>query len=105
MIGKMIGSGITALVAILFIVLGIMIWKKERIELLHEYHMKRVPPKDKAPFCTLSGIGILIIGISLLLTAIILWITDSALSFILFAIGFAVGLTMLIMAGLKYNRN
>ena len=104
MIGKLIGSGVTGLVGILFIVLGVIIWRKERIELFHEYHIKNVTSKDKKPFCALSGIGILVIGISLLITAVVLWLTDSALSFILFAIGSAVGLTMLIMAGVKYNK-
>jgi formate/nitrite transporter FocA (FNT family) len=44
------------------------------------------------------------IGIGLLLTAIIIGITDSALSFIAFALGFGVGLALLIYAGAKYNR-
>lgn len=44
------------------------------------------------------------IGIGLLLTAIIIGITDSALSFIAFALGFVVGLALLIYAGAKYNR-
>lgn len=44
------------------------------------------------------------IGIGILLTAIIIGITDSALSFIAFALGFGVGLALLIYAGAKYNR-
>ena len=44
------------------------------------------------------------IGIGLLLTAIIIGITDSALSFIAFALGFVVGLALLIYSGAKYNR-
>lgn len=44
------------------------------------------------------------IGISLLLTAVILAITDSAWSFIAFAIGFVIGVGMQIHAGSKYNR-
>ena len=39
------------------------------------------------------------IGIGLLLTAIIIGITDSALSFIAFALGFGVGLALLNYAG------
>ena len=51
----------------------------------------------------METIGIAI-GIGLLITAVIIGITDSAFSFIAFALGFAVGLALLIYAGLKYNR-
>ena len=42
--------------------------------------------------------------VGLLVTAIIIGITDSALGFIAFALGFFVGLALLIYAGAKYNR-
>ena len=100
----MIGAVIVSLIGIVFVVLGFLIWKKERISLLHDYHYDQVPESDKKAFCKLSGIGILIIGISLLLTAVILAITDSAWSFIAFAIGFVIGVGMQIHAGSKYNR-
>ena len=43
------------------------------------------------------------IGISLLGTGIVIGVTDSVWSFIVFAIGFVIGLAMLIYAGLRYN--
>ena len=56
---------------------------------------------DKKAFCTLSGLGVVIIGISLLLTAIIFVVTASALSFLLFAAGFVCRLMILVYAGKK----
>lgn len=100
----MIGSIIVGLIGIVFIILGYFIWKKEKISLLHDYHYNRVSAEDKKAFCTLSGIGVLLIGIGLVITAIIIGITDSPWSFIAFAIGFVVGLVMLIYAGARYNR-
>lgn len=47
---------------------------------------------------------VVMIGIGLLITAIIIGITNSPLSFIAFAIGFIFGLALLIYAGVKYNR-
>ena len=44
------------------------------------------------------------IGVGLLITAMILGLTDSAYSFLAFAAGFAGGLVLLIRAGAKYNR-
>lgn len=96
-----IGIGVLALV---FIYLGWLMWKKEKITLLHSYHYDKVAPGDKKIFCKISGWGVSIIGIGLLATAIIIGITDSALGFIAFAVGFVAGLALLIYAGAKYNR-
>ena len=95
-----IGIGVPALI---FIYLGWLIWKKEKITLLHSYHYDKVSPSNKKLFCKISGWGVLLIGIGLLVTAIMIGITDSALSFIAFALGFVVGLVLLIYAGVKYN--
>ena len=100
----MIGTIIISLIGIICIILGYLMWKKEKISLLHSYHYDKVSEEDKKAFCAISGIGILFIGIGLLVTGIIIGITDSALSFIAFAVGFVVGLVMLIYAGARYNR-
>ena len=101
---KMIwGTMIVGLVGIICVILGCLIWKKEKISLLHDYHYDKVSETDKKAFCTLSGLGIISVGTGLLITALILGITDSLLSFIAFAIGFVIGLALLIYAGNKYN--
>lgn len=83
--------------------LGLLLWKKEKIGLLHDYHHDKVSEADKPAFCTLSGIGMLVIGIGLLVTAVLLAVTDHPASFLAFAAGFAAGLGLLIYAGKKYN--
>ena len=100
----MIGSIITGLIGIVFCAVGYLIWKKEKISLLHDYHYDKVAPEDKKAFCTLSGWGVLSIGIGLLITAVIIGLTDSAWSFLAFAAGIAAGLALLVYAGKKYNR-
>ena len=72
--------------------------------MIHSYHYDKVSPVDKKIFCKISGWGVIFIGIGLLVTAIIIGITDSALSFIAFVLGFVVGVVLLIYAGVKYNR-
>ena len=99
-----LGATITGAVGILCLVLGYLIWIKEKITLLHNYHYSRVKEDDKKAFCRLSGIGVIAVGIGALVSAVLILITDSALSFIGFGIGFAVGIAMLIYAGRKYNR-
>ena len=51
----MIVAMIVALMGIVFIVLGYLLWKKERISLLHEYHYDKVSKEDKKIFCAISG--------------------------------------------------
>lgn len=92
-------------VGLLAVILGCLIWKKEMISLLHDYHYENVSEEDKRAFCTLSGIGVITVGIGLLISGVLLAFTDSALSFIAFAIGFAIGLALLIYSGAKYNKN
>ena len=100
----MLGSIIFGLVAIILIILGYLIWKKEKISLLHDYHYDKVSEEDKKAFCTVSGIGVLVIGVGILITAILTAITYSMWSYIAFVIGFVAGLVMLIYAGIRYNR-
>ena len=100
----MIGSIILGLVAVTLLILGYLIWKKEKISLLHDYHYNKVAEEDKKAFCTLSGMGVFSIGFGMLISAVVIEITDSPSSFIAFMIGFVIGLTMLIYAGNKYNR-
>ena len=99
----MAGAIIVTVIGIVFITLGYLMWKKEKITLLHSYHYEKVSPSDKKDFCKISGWGVISIGIGLLVTAAIIGITDSVLSFIAFAVGFVVGSVLLIYAGAKYN--
>ena len=100
----MIPGIILGVIGAIFIAVGILIWKKQKISFLHDYHYGKVREEDKKRFCFLSGMGIISDGIGILVTAVIIFFTDSALSFIAFPVGFAIGLSLLIYAGRKYNR-
>ncbi len=102
--GTVIGIGVTGIVGVILIVLGHLIRRSENHRLLHDYHIDRVPPENRNAFCALSGTGILVIGVSLVLTAVIFGFTGSSGSFLCFALGFAAGLILLIIAGRKYRR-
>lgn len=98
------GTIIVGLVGIIIIVLGYLLWKKERISLLHDYHYDKVSEENKKAFCALSGMGLLSVGFGLLATAVLLLFTESLWSFIPLVAGLAVGLWLLILAGNTYNR-
>lgn len=92
------------MIGIVFIILGWLIWKKEKIELLHSYHRDKVKEENKKAFCRISGIGTLLIGAGMVIAAVIAWLTDSMWSFAIFAFYFAIGLALMIYAGSKYNK-
>ena len=95
---------IIGIVGIVVIVMGYLIWKKERISLLHDYHYDKVSEANKKIFCTISGIGLVVVGCGFLLTAVVLGITSSVWSYLVMAVGFVTGISLLIYAGRKYNR-
>ena len=99
----MVGAIIVGIVGILCVVMGYLIWKKEKISLLHSYHYEYVSDEDKSAFCALMGGGILAIGTGLLITAMIFGITESVWSFLVFGIGFATGIALLVCADRRYN--
>lgn len=99
-----VGVVLDAALGITFVILGLLVWKKEKISLFHDYHVERVSPENRKAFCTMSGIGLLISGTGMLVTAVWLALTDSAAAFIAFGVGFAIGLGLLITAGVRYNR-
>ena len=69
--------------------------------LLHNYHVDKVSVENKAAFCKQSGVGFIVIGAGLMITTIILGVTDSAVGFICFAACYVVGTAMLITAGFQ----
>ena len=92
-----------AVIGLLFFILGILVWKKENLSLFHSYHVDNVSPEDRAAFCKLSGIGLLIIGIGILLTALMMGLTGGEQGFAFLVIGLLVGFILLVIAGIKYN--
>ena len=100
----MFGSIIFLVVGISIAIMGYLIWIKEKITLLHDYHYDKVREEDKKVFCKVSGIGLLIIGIGIFITGIITAFKISFISFLPFILGFIIGIIMVIFAGAKYNK-
>ena len=89
---------------LLFIRLGLQIWKKQRMDLIICYHCDKVREENKRAYCTLSGVGVFITGIGFLVSGICtVWIR-SALVFVPMSVGLMTGAALLISAIVKYNR-
>ena len=87
-----------------FIGLGLLIWKKQRMDLIIRYHCDKVTEENKRAYCVLAGSGVIIIGIGFFLSGIgIAWIRSAA-AFVPMTAGLVCGITLLAAAGIKYNR-
>ena len=103
-IGPLIGMLIAGVVGIIITVIGWLIWKKEKISLMHAYHYENVSEENKTDFCKLSGIGLVVVGVGVIITAVVFVITESLYSFLCLAVSIVIGMALVLKAGRKYNR-
>ena len=92
------------MLGILFIRLGYEISEKQRIDLIIAYHHDKVSEGNKQVYCTLSGIGALIIECGFLLSGISTLSVHSFYAFIPMSAGLILGIVLLFTASIKYNR-
>lgn len=91
-------------IGIAFLVIGWLVWKKEKITLIHSYHYDKVSDTDKGAYTALVGKGTWIIGTGIIITGIVDLITQTGWGWIVFGVSFIVGLGIMILAGIRYNR-
>ena len=96
------GSIIDFAVGLTCIILGLLIWKKQKISILHSYHYKNVKQEDIPAYTRLMGIGNIIIGAGICLTGL-LNIACPKAWWIPMVGGFVVGFIVLYKAQKKYN--
>lgn len=90
-------------IGLLFIIQGILIWKKEKINLIHSYHYQNVSKKDRKIYTQYIGKAIILIGFGILATGTINYLTERAYGWILFGLTFIVSLGIIYYAQKKYN--
>ena len=98
-----IGFIIEAAVGLLCIILGLLLWKKQKLSVLHDYHYQNVKQEDIPAYSRAMGIGLILIGAGICLTGVIDLLTRSALCWIAFVAGFAAGMIIMGKAQKKYN--
>ena len=90
-------------IGVVLIKLGLLIWKKQKIQLIHEYHYEKVSEDNIPIFCKHLGTGVLSIGVGIALSGISVFFIDSLLSFFPMCIGLVVGISLIILTVIKYN--
>ena len=96
------GCIVEGLVGLLCIVLGVLLWKKQMISLLHDYHHKHVKQKDIPAYTKQIGIGLILVGAGILITGV-LNLFYSAYWWVALVAGFVSGLIVMYKAQKKYN--
>ena len=89
------------LCGLLFLYLGYLIWKKEMIGLIHDYHYTKVKESDKKAYTGMMGKALTVIGAGTILSGMMLLLSEKYS--IVCVISFMIGLIMMIYAQIKYN--
>lgn len=96
------GAIVEFAVGAMCIVMGVLLWKKQKLSLLHDYHYQHVKEEDIPAYARRMGLGIIAIGAGIAVTGV-LELCLSPLWWVPLAAGFAVGIVILIAAQKKYN--
>ena len=93
-------SIILFLTSLMFIILGISIYKGH-VELIHSYHQENVT--DKIGYGRAMGKALIIFSIPMLISGVTALFTESVLPVIILILGMVVGFIPIIKAQQKYN--
>ena len=91
------------IIGLFLIIVGIMNMKGN-ISLIHSYHRKRIKKEDIIPFGKKTGIGSIIIGISIIIATLLSILNYNKESNIIMAIGLIIGLIIIFYSIIKYNK-
>lgn len=97
-----IGVIIELAVGALCIVLGLLLWLKQKLSILHDYHYKNVKQEDVPAYTRQMGIGLILIGVGIVIAGL-LNLAYSPVWWIPFLMGFVLGFTVLYRVQKKYN--
>lgn len=93
-----------SLIGLAFLVIGWLLWKKQRITLIHGYHYTHVREADKPAYTARMGKACLVMGLGCLLCGFISTAFDTGWGWAAFAICFPLGCLMMLDAQKLFNR-
>lgn len=97
-----LGVIIELAVGTICIILGALLWKKQMLSILHDYHYKHVKKEDITAYSRQMGIGLMIMGAGIIVTGM-LNLAHSSLWWIPLLAGFVLGIAVIYKAQKKYN--
>ena len=96
------GMIVECAVGLFCVILGLVIWLKQKASLIHEYHYKNVKQADLPAYTRLVGVSLIVIGAGVIATGI-MNLFESKLWWIPLVIGFIAGFIVMNRAQKKYN--
>ena len=91
-------------IGLLFIILGLLLWKKQKVTLIHDYHYKHVKKSDIPAYTKLMGIGLLVMGLGCCAAGILaVLLKDGLWCTIVVTASIIAGLLIFNRAQKKYN--
>ncbi len=103
-------SIVLIILGIVFIIIGIFN-RKGNVSILHSYHRKRVAEEDKISFGKLVGIGMMIIGITFIVSGVLTFLATALqqniyliIAKVLMCVNFVIGIVIILYAMKKYNK-
>lgn len=96
------GCIVEGLVGLLCVVLGVLLWKKQMLSILHDYHYKNVRQRDIPAYTRQIGIGLILIGAGILITGV-LNLFYSSYWWVPLVVGIGSGFIVMYIAQKKYN--
>ena len=97
-----LGVIIEAAVGAACIFLGWLLWKKQKVTILHDYHYQHVKKEDIPAYAKQMGVGLILVGAGICLTGL-LNLASSPLWWIPLLAGIVSGLAVIYRAQKKYN--
>ena len=89
--------------ALAFVWIGLLIWKKQRIDLIHEYHHTRVSKKDVPAYTRLMGIAMIVLGAGIGVGAAVEVLLDTYVGITLVLAAIIAAVVLMSRAQKKYN--
>ena len=96
------GAIVEGAVGLLCVIMGLVIWLKQKVSLIHEYHYKNVKQEDIPAYARLIGIGLIVIGVGIGATGFFN-LAENAFWWIPMTAGIAAGFILMSIAQKKYN--
>ncbi len=93
-----------AVIGLVFLVIGWLLWKEQRISLLHTYHYAHVKQEDRPAYTAMMGKACLALGLGCFLCAVMTLPGLAGWGWGIFALLFLAGLGMMASAQRRYNR-
>jgi len=90
-------------IGILLILLGVFNLKGN-IASIHWYNRRKVSKENQIPYCRLHGFGSVIIGASMIVSAIVQALGNIELGGLITLVGVIIGFTLMLYAQFKYNK-